>query len=149
MTGLEDGIYRVDISAALNAKGQVPLSLNSRMHWAAHAAAVARVKAVTRNALMAAAVPPMQGVHVQLHYRPASNRFRDVDNIVATLKPAMDALHQRDESRNAPVPFDPIVPGDDPRFVTWEPPILHPWERGRAAALWLVLIPWAADEAAQ
>lgn len=134
-------MWRVDISAALDAKGRVPLSLNSRLHWAAYAAAVDRIKSVTRNAVIAAGVPPMQCVHVEMHYRPATNRFRDVDNIVATLKPAMDALHQRDTSKHAPVDFEPIVAGDDPRYVSWTPPILHPWVRGRAPALWLILAP--------
>jgi len=139
LIGDEDTIWRVDISAALDAKGKVPLSLNSRMHWAAHASAVARVKAVVRNAVMAAEIPHLDRVHVEMHYRPASNRFRDVDNTVATLKPAIDALHTRDTSTNAPVPFEPIVDGDDPRFVTWSPPVLHPWVKGQLPALWLIL----------
>lgn len=137
MTGPAE--WAVDITAALDGKGRVPLSLNDRDHWAAHAAKVARVKAVTRNAVLAAGVPHLPAVHVELHYRPGSNRFRDVDNIVATLKPALDALHQHDTAANHPVPYDPIVDGDDPRFVTWQPPILHRWERGAAPALWLVL----------
>lgn len=133
------GEWRIDISGALKPDGKVPLSLNDRIHWAAHASAVARVKSVVRNAVMEAEVPHLDRVHVEMHYRPKTNRFRDVDNIVATQKPAVDALHQPDTSKNCPVPFDPIVDGDDDRFVLWLPPKLHPWEKGRPAALWLIL----------
>lgn len=131
--------WRIDITPALTAKGSVPLSLNDRMHWAAKANAVARVKSVVRNAVMATDIPHLDRVHVEMHYRPKTNRFRDIDNTVATLKPAIDALHTRDTSVNAPVPFDPIVDGDDPRYVTWSPPVLHPWVKGKPPGLWLVL----------
>lgn len=131
--------WRIDISGCLDATGKVPLSLNSRMHWAAHASAVSRVKAVTRNAVMVADVPHLAHVHVEMHYRPATNRFRDIDNLVATQKPAVDALHQRDSSPNVPVPFAPIVDGDDPRYVTCAWPVLHPCLKGQPAALWLML----------
>jgi crossover junction endodeoxyribonuclease RusA len=131
--------WRVDISAVLDAKGRAPLNLNDRMHWAAKAKATSRVKAATRNAVMAAEIPHLDHVHVEMHYRPASNRFRDIDNMVATLKPVIDALHTRDTSENAPVPYDPIVDGDDPRFVTWSPPTLHAWVKGSQPGLWLVM----------
>lgn len=132
--------WRLDITGALKPDGKVPLTLNDRgMHWAAKANATARVKAVVRNAVMAAEVPHLEHVHVELHYRPKTNRFRDIDNIVATLKPAIDALHHPDSSEKSPVPFEPIVDGDDPRFVTWSPPVLHAWQRGLPPALWLVL----------
>lgn len=134
--------WRIDITAALTIKGAVPLSLNDRMHWAARAKAVDRVKAITRNAVMAADIPHLDHVHVEMHYRPKTNRFRDIDNTVATLKVAIDALHHRD-TRTPPVPFDPIVDGDDPRFVTWSPPVLHAWQRGLAPELWLVLSSYA------
>jgi hypothetical protein len=78
--------WRIDISAALTIKGAVPLSLNDRMHWAARAKAVDRVKAIVRNAVMAAEIPHLDHVHVEMHYRPKTNRFRDIDNTVATLK---------------------------------------------------------------
>jgi hypothetical protein len=132
--------WRIDISDALTPKGTVPLSLNDRgMHWAAHAKAVARVKAAVRNAVMAADIPHLDYVHVEMHYRPKTNRFRDVDNTVATLKVAIDALHHRDTSENAPVPYEPIIDGDDPRFLSWTPTILHPAAKGRDPGLWLVL----------
>ena len=136
--------WHVDITAALKPNGAIPLSLNSRLHWAAHAKIVDRIKAITRNAIITAEVPPMPAVHVEMHYRPANNARRDRDNLVATLKPALDALHQPDLSTHNPVPYEPIVPGDDPRYVSWEPPILHPWRRGVPPALWLILRPMEA-----
>jgi crossover junction endodeoxyribonuclease RusA len=135
--------WRIDLDPILDAKGRAPLSLNDRVHWAAHAAKVSRIKAGTRNAVMAAGVPHLAHVHVELHYRPKTNRYRDVDNLVATLKPAIDGLHQRDESVNVPVPYEPIVDGDDPRFVTWSPPVLHPAVKAQPSSLWLVLRSYA------
>lgn len=136
----EVSLWRVDISPALKPNGSVPLSLNDRgMHWAAKAHAIDRVKSVVRNAVMAEAIPHVDHVHVEIHFRPKTNRFRDVDNIVATLKPAIDALHHRDTAENAPVPYEPIVDGDDPRYLTWAPPILHAPIKGEPAALWLIL----------
>ena len=118
----------------------MPLSLNYRgMHWAAKAKAVDKVKSVVRNAIMAADVPHLDHVHVEMHYRPKTNRVRDIDNTVATQKPAVDALHQRDTSENCPVPYEPIIDGDDPRYVTCSWPVLHPWVKGQPAALWLIL----------
>lgn len=131
--------WRLDLDAVLDAKGRVPLSLNDRLHWAAKATKVDRVKNATRNAVMAAAIPHLAHVHVEMYYRPKTNRFRDVDNTVATMKPIIDALHTPDKAANHPVPFDPIVDGDDPRYLTWSPPVLHPWEKGKPASLWLIL----------
>jgi hypothetical protein len=45
------------------------------------------------------------------------------------------------------VPFDPIVDGDDPRFVTWSPPVLHAWQRGLPPELWLVLSSFSISSA--
>lgn len=130
--------WRVDLPFP---DGKPPLSLNSRLHWAAHAGIVERIKAITRNAVRAAEVPRLDHVHVELHYRPKTNRFRDIDNIVATLKPAIDAMHQPDERSH----WMPILDGDDPRFVTWRPPILHPPIKARPGAVWLILRTYAVS----
>lgn len=131
--------WRIDLDGVLDARGRVPLTLNSRLHWAATASAVKRIKAITRNAVLAADVPHLAHVHVELHYRPKTNQYRDPDNLVATMKPAIDALHHVDPEPNSPVPFSPIVDGDDPRYVTWSPPTIHPWEKGSPPSLWLIL----------
>lgn len=131
--------WRLDLDPILDAKGRAPLSLNDRLHWAAEAGKKARIKAGVRNAVITAQVPHLNHVHVELHYRPKTNRFRDIDNLVATLKPAIDGLHQRDTSTNAPVPYEPIIDGDDPRYLTWSQPVLHPWVKGQSSSLWLIL----------
>jgi crossover junction endodeoxyribonuclease RusA len=131
--------WRVDIDAALTPKGKAPLSLNDRMHYMAHANAVARIKAVVRNAVIVAEIPHLSHVHVEMHFRPKTNRFRDIDNLVATMKPAIDALHQHDTAVNHPVPYEPIIDGDDPRYLTASWPILHAWQRAEPPALWLIL----------
>lgn len=135
LAGLEDpralvAEWRVDLPYE-----KPPLSLNDRHHWAKHASLVAALKARTRNAVRAADVPHLDHVHVELHYRGKTNAVKDVDNIVATLKPCIDALHHPDEASR----WEPIVDGDDPRYVTWRPPILHRAEKGRPGALWLIL----------
>jgi hypothetical protein len=73
--------------------------------------------------------------HVELHYRPKTNAHRDPDNLVATLKPAIDALHQVDERSL----WDGILVDDDPRYLSWSPPMIHRAVRGQAPALWLLL----------
>lgn len=132
--------WSVDLSAMLDGKGRVPLSLNDRqMHWGAHAHRVEMIKSVTRNAVIAAEIPHLTHVHVELHFRPKTNAHRDKDNIVATLKPMIDGLHQRDTSENHPVDYTPIIDGDDPRYVSWTSPFLHPWVRSQPARLWMIL----------
>lgn len=122
--------------------GKPPLSLNDRHNPFAHSAIVNKIKAITRNAVRDAGVPTLGHVHVQMHYRPATNRFRDIDNLVATQKPIVDALHQPDERSR----WEGIVPGDDPRYVSWEPPILHKPIKGMTAATWLVLSSYLGAE---
>jgi crossover junction endodeoxyribonuclease RusA len=115
--------------------GKPPLSLNDRLSWPAHARKVETIKAITRNAVREANVPTLGHVHVELHYRPKDNRHRDEDNLVATLKPIIDALHQPDERSR----WQPIVPGDDPRYVTWSRPTIHAAIKGEPASVWIVL----------
>jgi crossover junction endodeoxyribonuclease RusA len=130
-------IWRLDLSIILTRTGAPPLSLNDRgMHWAAKAKAIERVKAQTRNAVRTAEIPQLGHVHVKLRYRPRDRRPRDADNIVATLKPCIDALHQLDPLDES---WCPIVAGDTAAHVSWEPPVLMLPAKGQPAALWLVL----------
>jgi hypothetical protein len=78
-------------------------------------------------------------VHVEIHYRPKTRAIHDADNIVATLKPAIDALHQTDTMENVPVPYVPIIDGDDARYLTWSRPVLHAPDKTHGVGLWLVL----------
>lgn len=132
-------VWEIDLPFAA---GKPPLSLNGRYHWAAHAALVEKVKAITRNAVRGADVPQLGHAHIEMHYRPATNRFRDIDNLVATLKPMIDALHQPDERSK----WVPILAGDDPRYVTWSPPVLHPAMKGMEAATWMLIRTWKGPD---
>jgi crossover junction endodeoxyribonuclease RusA len=135
--------WSIDISSTL-IRGAAPLTLNRypSNHFAKNRA-VAAIKARVRNAVRDAELPHLDRVHVQLHFRPATALFRDQDNLVATLKPAIDALHQKDERESADLDQDrkwvPVIDGDDPRYVTWIPPVLHPPVKKQPAKMWLVL----------
>ena len=82
-----------------------PLSLNSRMHWATKARLTREIREVTATA--ARLLPRCERIAVELHYVPRDRRRRDVDNLVATLKPCLDAM----------VPH--LIPDDTPEYVTW------------------------------
>lgn len=123
--------------------GKPPISLNDRsVHWAVHAAKVDKVKAITRNAIRDAAVPELGQVHVELHYRGRTNAVRDADNYVATLKVCIDAMHHEDPRSL----WQPILKGDDARYVTWSQPCLHPAIKGTGAATWLILRSFTGPE---
>jgi crossover junction endodeoxyribonuclease RusA len=61
-----------------------------------------------------------------LHYRPATNRHRDVDSLVATSKPALDGCVDAG-----------LIPRDTPEYVDHRMPVIHPYEKGKGAAIWL------------
>lgn len=114
-----------------------PMSLNDRYaHFAIRANRVDGIKKLVRAAVIAAKVPVLDHVHVEFHYRPKANLVRDADNLVATLKPCIDAIHQPFTHDPA---WHPIVRGDDARYVSWTPPVLHPANKRLGPACWLVL----------
>jgi hypothetical protein len=116
--------------------GKPLLSLNDRTtNYMAHASKVEKVKALTRRALIDAEVPPLQHAHIELHYRPKTRQLRDVDNLVATLKPCIDAFHQPDVRSG----WVGLLPGDDARYVSWSPPVLHPPDKAQGPATWLLV----------
>ena len=104
-----------------------PLSLNSRQHYMVKAREVAALRAAAGWAARAARIPPLDFAEVELHYAPKTQRVRDVDNLVATSKPAVDAL--RDIG---------VLKGDDPRFVRHLMPVIDPPTR-RAGRLYVVV----------
>lgn len=117
-------------------EGKPIMSLNDRYaHWAVRATRVEKIKALTRTAVREADVPVLGHVHVELHYRPKTNAIRDADNLVATLKPCIDALHQPDERSR----WAGIVPGDDARYVSWSKPYIHRADKRLGPATWLIL----------
>lgn len=114
-----------------------PLSLNGRYHW--------RTRNRKTRAIRVAVVVRGQQVkmhrcphlYVQLHYVPRDRRARDADNLVATLKPAIDALTEKGRDKGWPALG--LVPDDTPEYVTWSPPTIHdPDEHG--PRLWLEVV---------
>lgn len=137
--------WRVDLPFV---DGKPPMSLNDRSgHWAIRAKQVEKVKAITRNAVIAADVPQLGAVHVELHYRGKTNAVRDADNYVATLKVCIDALHHKDPLLGDR--WQPILQGDDARYVSWSQPFLHPAIKSAGAATWLILRTSTGPDAVQ
>lgn len=126
--------WRIDLPFA---EGKPPISLNdaSGSHWAVRAKKVELVKAITRNAVRDADVPELGSAHIELHYRGRTNAIRDADNYVATLKRCIDALHQPDDRSL----WQPILKGDDARYVSWSQPCLHRAIKKAGAATWLII----------
>ena len=83
-------------------------------------------------------VRPAPHLYVELHYVPRDRRGRDADNLVPTLKPAIDALTAKGQDRGWPALG--IVPDDTPEHVTWRPPIIHPPDE-HGPRLWLEVTP--------
>lgn len=70
-----------------------PLSLNDRLHWRVKAEKVAELRQMGWGLAKHHKLPKgMQRIRVTLIYRPRDRRRRDVDNLVATLKPLIDGL---------------------------------------------------------
>jgi len=92
-----------------------PLSLNDRPGWRREAKLKKYIRHTGSWLARAAGIPPLESIHVQLHWTPATNRTRDPDNPIATQKPLIDGLKDAG-----------VVPDDSPRYVTWSPPQIHP-----------------------
>ncbi len=92
-----------------------PLTLNQR--WPSRQAkdsAVAEVRRSVGWVARAARIGRHDHVTVELHYRPGRAGIRDVDNLVATLKPACDGLVDAG-----------LVVDDDPAHMTKLMPVIH------------------------
>lgn len=115
-----------------------PLSLNDRGRGRRAGMAKARKVRELRTAVWARGrqlgMTAAPHFHVVLHYVPADRRPRDPDNLVATLKPAIDALTAKGADRGWVCLS--LVPDDTPEHVSWSPPVIHqPDEHG--PRLWL------------
>lgn len=84
-----------------------PLNLNARTHWAVKAKQVREVRQAAASLTLAAQVPPLQHISVELHYRPRDKRRRDPLNLVAMLKPIEDGIVDAG-----------IIPDDTPEYLT-------------------------------
>lgn len=108
-----------------------PLSANHRPgHWSVRHRLTKRVVEDTMWLVRSVRVPALAACSVQLHYRPTSNRRRDTDNLVPTLKPICDALVRAG-----------VVVEDTPRFVRRPEPVIHRWAKAAypPRVLWVVL----------
>ncbi len=105
--------------------GNEPLSLNDRVHRNRRATQVAQWRSDTAYSVRSARVPALDRVQVVLRAWPPTARTRDEDNLVASLKPAIDGLR---DAR--------VIPDDSPEYVAsslvWlEPPTGDPQRRWR------------------
>jgi crossover junction endodeoxyribonuclease RusA len=103
-----------------------PWTLNDRPPWTTRRMHAARIKSDVAWRVKQQKIPPQDHVTVQLHYAPGDNRRRDADNLVATSKPAVDALVRSG-----------VVRDDSPQYVTQLMPTIHAGNQERR--LWLVI----------
>jgi crossover junction endodeoxyribonuclease RusA len=79
-----------------------PLSANHRMNRWDRAVTVRQVRETAKMLYLAARIPPLQRVEVELHWVPARGGHRDEDNLWPTLKAVVDALTPQRAVRVAP-----------------------------------------------
>lgn len=120
MTGRE---WRIDLPFTR------PLSLNDRMHWRTKAKHTKAWRGVAYDLAKREQIPTLDRFTAVLHYQPRDNRPRDVDNLVASLKPLVDGL------RDAHVAVD-----DDTTHYTLTSPQIHRARKGEPGRLWLVVV---------
>lgn len=125
-----------------------PLSLNDRRPRMVIWRDQHNLRNQVRYLARAAKIPRLDRIDVALHYEPTDRRTRDQDNLVATLKPAIDGLRDYGpryrDARMVEAAWVGIVADDSPEHVTWPRPIIHA-ARPRGAGerqhgrLWLVI----------
>lgn len=86
------------------------LSPNSRIHWAPKAKLKKSAKEEAYFATLAAKakVPASEKIAVWIDIYPPDRRKRDVDNVLASLKPHLDGIAEAlgiDDSRFVPYPY--------------------------------------------
>lgn len=106
-----------------------PLSLNDRMHWQVKRKHTAAWRGTARDLARREQIPLLERFTAVLHYQPRDNRARDVDNLIASLKPLVDGL--RDAH---------VAPDDSTRHYRLTSPEIHPARKGEPGRLWLVVI---------
>lgn len=88
-----------------------PLSLNSRIHWAAKARITSSVRRTT--SWLCKPLGAANQIQVTLTYYPKDSRRRDADNLVATLKPICDGIVDAG-----------VVTDDDPAHMIKDMPVI-------------------------
>lgn len=68
------------------------LSLNGRLHWAERNRRNATWKKAAWALAVAAHIPPLERVAIVGEYQPPDRRKRDEDNLVLTMKSAIDGI---------------------------------------------------------
>jgi crossover junction endodeoxyribonuclease RusA len=95
-------------------KGKPPLTLNQRLHHQEKARRTKRIRESVGWQAMAMRLGHARHISVQLHYKTGDRRRRDSDNLVPSMKPAVDALVDAG-----------LVPDDDPLHVTTIMPAIY------------------------
>jgi crossover junction endodeoxyribonuclease RusA len=95
-------------------KGKPPLTMNQRLHWRQRAERTRKLRSAAAWAAKALQIGQHEHISVQLHYATGDNRRRDSDNLVPTMKPAVDGLVDAG-----------LVVDDDPKHVTTIMPTIH------------------------
>lgn len=125
-----------------------PLSLNDhRMHWAQKSRIVRQLREeVVMRMRLKRVRKGAEHVEVTFHYRPRDRRVRDTDNLIATIKPLVDALGPgrppqmtRSGRHTQPVAGYGLVPDDNPRYVTRPEAVIHAPDKNKGPACWLSL----------
>lgn len=104
--------------------GKVPLTLNQRLHWREQRRRSAIIRSTVNLTTRNLHLGEHHHVTVRLHFATGDNRRRDQDNLVATLKPAIDGLVDAG-----------LIPDDTPDHITWWSPEIHNGHGARR--LWL------------
>lgn len=95
-------------------KGKPPLTLNQRLHWSEKARRTRMIRETVGWQAQAMRLGHAPHISVQLHYTTGDRRRRDSDNLVPTMKPAVDGLVDAG-----------VVPDDDPAHVTTIMPAIY------------------------
>ena len=112
--------------------GLAVLNANQRTHWRVNAHRAKALKAATYGAMLGAHIPRLERCSVAMILCPPTNRRRDTDNLVLTLKPCCDGLTDaglRSLWPNATTPLVGIVPDDTPDLMVKTLPTLGAMSR--------------------
>ena len=96
------------------------INANERGHWTKNARRAAALKAATYQGMRGARIPRLERCCVALHMCPPTNRRRDNDNLVLTLKPICDGMSDEGLRSLWPTPNTPltgIVPDDTEQYM--------------------------------
>ena len=106
-----------------------PLNLNYRMHWRERARITRQVRDAARILTLAKLrwAEPSR-IEVELSYQPRDNRRRDVDNLIATLKPVCDGIVDAG-----------LVPDDTPEFMGKRMPKILPAKKGEGGRMFFTI----------